>query len=167
MYLVHLTPSDENRIFGYESFRGTGSGVSTKTFGDTFSNVHAIIPYTVEPPEIHSPTLSHWAAGEAGSFNFITLHGRSLSLSGEPTWLDFNSSTGKLSGTPPSGSTDIIITFSVENPHSTKVQNHQIKVFDPNAFTARMDIDPVGVLSGENPQNLPGLILHLDGNQIS
>ena len=90
-----------------------------------------------------------------------------MSLSGEPTWLDFNSSTGKLSGTPPSGSTDIIITFSVENPHSTKVQNHQINVFDPNAFTARMKIDPVGVLSGENPQNLPGLILHLDGNQIT
>ncbi|MBT7649351.1 MAG: DUF2341 domain-containing protein, partial [Opitutae bacterium] len=166
VYVVHLTPSDDNQTLDM-NLSVTGSGVSTKTFGDTFSNAHAIIPYSVEPPEIHSPTLSHWAVGEAGNFEFITTNGRSFSISGEPAWMDFNSSTAKLSGTPPSGSTDTTINFSVENPHSTKIQNHQIKVFDPNAFTARMVIDPVGVISGENPQNLPGLILYLDGNQFS
>ena len=166
VYVVHLTPSDENQTLDM-NLSVTGSGVSTKTFGDTFSNVHAVIPYSVKPPEIHSTTLSHWAVGKPGVFNFITLHGRSFSISGEPAWMDFNSTTGQLSGTPPVGSTNKTIIFSVENPHSTKVQNHQIKVFDPNVFTARMDIDPIGVNSGENPQNLPGLILHLDGNQIS
>ena len=79
----------------------------------------------------------------------------------------FNSSTGVLSGTPDLNSADLDITFTVQNPHSTKTQIHKIIVFNSTAFTAQLEIDPVGVVLGENPDNLAGLILYLDSSQLN
>ena len=86
--------------------------------------------------------------------------------SSKPSWLDFNSSTGVLSGTPDQNSTDATITLSVENPHSTIYQTHKIKVYNPDLFTVRLELEPVGLISGDNPNNLSGLILHLDASKF-
>ena len=37
----------------------------------------------------------------------------------------------------------------------------------PNAFSAKLDLTPVGALAGENPNNLPGLVLQLDAMDLA
>ena len=67
----------------------------------------------------------------------------------------------------PHDSNDSVITLSVTNPYSTVSQSHLIKVYDPHAFSAKMNLTPVGALAGDDPLNLPGLTLRLDASQLS
>ena len=53
---------------------------------------------------------------------------------------------------PDLNSADLDITFTVQNPHSTKTQIHKI-ITNSTAFTVT-EIDSVGVVLGENPDNL-------------
>jgi hypothetical protein len=96
----------------------TGSGISTNLFEQTFPNKTESVPYNIQIPLINSPTLSRWAVGQFGSFSFLAEHGVTLSIAGGPSWLDFNSTSGVLSGTP-TESNNSLITLSVTNPHST------------------------------------------------
>ena len=165
VYLIQLTPSDDNSTSPMV-VAITGSGISTNLFEQTFPDKTESIPYNIQVPLIHSPTLSRWAVGQFGSFSFLTEHGVTLSISGGPSWLDFNSTSGVLSGTP-TESNNTTITLSVENPHSTVTQSHLIEVYDPNAFSAKLDLTPVGALAGENPNNLPGLVLQFDAMDLA
>ena len=166
VYLVELTPSDPNSTLPM-TVSITGSGVSTNLFEQTFPDASEGVPHNIQAPVINSPALSRWAVGQPGSFSFKTEHGISLSDSNTtPGWLDFNSTTGVLSGTP-TDSNNTVITLSVTNPYSTVSQSHLVEIYDPNAFSAKMDILPVGALSGEDPNNLPGLTLQLDASQLS
>ena len=101
-----------------------------------------------------------------GSFAFKTQYGTSLSISGAPSWLDFNTSTGILSGTP-SDASDTTIVLSVTNSIGTEIQNHNLRIYNPNDFSARLQLSPVGAASSASPKALPGLILQLDSSKIS
>ena len=97
VYLIQLTPSDDNSTSPMV-VTITGSGIGTNLFEQTFPDKTESIPYNIQVPLIHSPTLSRWAVGQFGSFSFLTEHGVTLSISGGPSWLDFNSTSGVLSG---------------------------------------------------------------------
>ena len=83
-----------------------------------------------------------------------------------PSWLDFNTSTGILSGTP-SDASDTTIVLSVTNSIGTEIQNHNLRIYNPNDFSARLQLSPVGAASSTSPKALPGLILQLDSSKIS
>ncbi len=159
-----LTPTDDNSTSPMV-ISITGTGICTSLFQNTFPDYNQSVPHNIQSPSIISPPLSRWAVGQFGNFSFLTEYGVELNATGAPAWLEFNSTTGVLSGTPTDGN-DTTITLSVTNPHSTVSQSHSIQVYDPNEFSAKMDIFPVGALAGEDPKNLPGLTLQLDASQL-
>jgi hypothetical protein len=168
VYTVEISPSPDDFNGSLDmNLTINGSSLSTYRFGKSFSDFSEVIPYRVDPPMILSPPLSHWSVGEYSEFYFRTENGLILSESGKPSWLDFNSSTGLLSGTPENNSTDSTFNLFVQNPHSNISQIHKINVINKNQYSARLELDPVGVNSGESPQNFTGLILHLDASTIS
>ena len=80
--------------------------------------------------------------------------------------MDFNATTGLLSGTPDDNITLREITISATNPAFTENQTHQVHLFDPTEFVARMELSTRGILSKETPRNLPGLLLQLDASTL-
>ena len=165
VYEVQLIPNNPSSALPLE-LSITGSGVSTLNFGETFPDTNVTIPYNIASPQIISPAFSNWAVGVQGSFAFKTQYGTSLSISGAPSWLDFNTSTGILSGTP-SDVSDTTIVLSVTNSIGTEIQNHNLRIYNPNDFSARLQLSPVGATSSTSPKALPGLILQLDSSKIS
>ena len=163
VYEVELTPSN---AASSATMNLTVNGAAIQTvFGEAFASTLASVPYDVQLPSVTSAAVSNWAKGVFGSFQVSTDYASSVSVGGLPAGIDFNASTG-LSGIPQSpGSTAVSITAS--NPMGSDPQNHQLTVYDPTAFAARMVINPVGAVAGERPRNLPGLLVQLDASSLS
>jgi Putative Ig domain/Galactose oxidase, central domain len=82
-----------------------GGGTTSSVLGDTW-----IYGSPDVAPSISSAATTGFEVGQAGSFT-VTATGTpapTFSLSGAPSWLELNSTTGVLSGTPPTGTAGLI-----------------------------------------------------------
>ena len=71
-----------------------------------------------------------------------------------------------VSGSPEvSGSYPVTITAT--NPSGTDPQNHQFSIYDPGSFAAKMEMALTGATAGEDPGNLPGLLVRLDASSLT
>ena len=79
--------------------------------------------------------------------------------------MDFNATTGIISGIPSDGNpTELTITAT--NPASNAQQIHELFILDPSIYTAQLELSPTGVLSAQTPHNIAGLSLLLDASEI-
>ena len=81
----------------------SGSGVSTQYFGETFEDSSISISYNPQTPAIETADLSRWIRGVYSEFQVEASHHLTFSVTGLPDWLEFNSTTGLLSGIPLDG----------------------------------------------------------------
>ena len=166
IYLISLYP-DNNTTDTNISVTVDGTSVSTLHFGETFSSEPEVIEYRPETPQIVSEDHSYWVRNQYSEFQVVAKGHLTLSASGLPDWMDFNATTGLLSGTPDDNITLREIIFSATNPAFTENQTHQVHLFDPSQFVARMELSTRGILSKETPRNLPGLLLQLDASVLT
>ena len=81
--------------------------------------------------------------------------------------MEFNATTGVLSGRPNDGNSSLI-SIAASNPafNPGTQQSHQVIVFDPTTYASKLELSPKGVLSAETPNNIAGLVLRLDASTI-
>ena len=142
-----------------------GTQVNSARFAQTFSDASTAIHYNPQSPTFVSPSVSYWTKGKFSEFHIGAENHSSLSVNGLPEWLEFNSSSSKLFGTP-TGMGNVQITLTAINPAFEDTQNHNLSVFDPSIFVAQMDLTPTGVLSPHTVSDVPGLFLRLDASTI-
>ena len=58
------------------------------------------------------------------------------------------------------------ITITAANPISSINQSHELRVFDPLAFSSRLELSVNPSALGEIPADLAGLSLHLDASTL-
>ena len=108
---------------------------------------------------------SNWTRGEYSEFTINAVNHLTISASDLPDWMEFNQSTGILSGTPNNANTTTI-TITASNPAHNRSQSHLLNVFDPSVFTTRMKLNPMVILTSQTPHDLPGLVLKLDATSF-
>ena len=59
-----------------------------------------------------------------------------------------------------------LLLYLLVTQHPLFLKTHQINVFDPSLFGAKLELSPSGVLSEQTPYNIEGLILRLDSTKI-
>ncbi|RKY16567.1 MAG: hypothetical protein DRP63_05170, partial [Planctomycetota bacterium] len=117
---LDIDPST-GEISGTPAANTAGTHTVDVTVDDGLQNVSKQFDLTVNPATspltITTTSLPDATEGVAYSFTVQATGGNSSnynwSISGQPSWLSINSSTGELSGTPPAGSAGIY-TFTVE-----------------------------------------------------
>ena len=164
IYEITVTP-DDNATDTNINLSINGSTISTQYFGNSFQDADINLSYTPQAPVINSDDYSHWIRGHYSEFTVIAQNHRDINISGLPQWMEFNNTTGILSGIPDDGNSSTIV-ISAHNPAVTTAQTHQLNVFDPSLFGAKLELSPSGVLSEQAPYNIEGLVLKLDGTKI-
>ena len=165
VYSLVITP-DDNSTSAEITLSVLGSSISTAYFLENFVDTTIDLPYEPQTPVFISANQSRWTRGVYSEFLIKTENSLSLNISDSPEWLDFNASTGMLSGIPNDGnSTSITITAS--NPAFSTQQTHEVLLLDPTQYTAQLELSPTGVLSAETPYDIAGLALRLDASKIT
>ena len=142
-----------------------GTGIST-LFNEAFALTNSLVTYDIQPPSVDSPLVSYWAKGQPGSFKIDASYAASVTTGALPQGLEFNATTLLVSGSPEvSGSYPVTITAT--NPSGTDPQNHQFSIYDPGSFAAKMEMALTGATAGEDPGNLPGLLVRLDASSLT
>ena len=120
-YTIRVSPNDNTSLANI-SISIDGSGVSTMHFVESFNDASIDLVYNPQTPSILSPDFSKWTRGEYAEFLIEAQDHISLSSSGLPDWLDFNETTGLLSGIPTDGnSTEITIAQIIRHTPSPKI----------------------------------------------
>ena len=143
----------------------TGTGINT-LFNEAFAVASSLVTYDIQAPSVDSPVVSYWAKGQPGSFKIEASYAANVTSGTLPQGLEFNATTLVVSGTPEvSGSYPVTITAT--NPSGTDPQNHEFSIYDPGSFAAKMEMTLTGATAGDDPGNLPGLLVRLDASSLS
>ena len=164
VYSLAITP-DDNSTSAEITLSVLGSSISTAYFLDNFVDTTIDLSYDPQTPVFISANQSRWTRGVYSEFLIKTENSLSLNISDSPEWMDFNESTGMLSGIPSDGnSTQSPSLHPI--PHSVP-NKHMIYFIRSDSFTPQLELSPTGVLSAQTPYDIAGLALRLDASKIT
>ena len=144
---TNTTTGGIQTLTGHAALLVTSAGANTVTvtagnlLGGNSTVVSAFSVVVQAPPVIALPNTTNFTVNQAGSFTVVATGSPTptFSISGQPSWLSLNATTGALTGTPPASAAGTSFTFVITAANgvgTNATQNFTLNVQSPPVFTS-------------------------------